>query len=103
MEGFKMIIKELDFYDFKREFEEYDRVEKFSLAGLSALYDLITEYAEDSGEPFKLDVIGLCCDFTEYDTIEEALEDYGMEDLEELERNTTIKELRNNGLLVLNF
>ena len=98
-----MIIKELSFYDFKREFKEYAREEQFSLAGLSALYDLITEWAEDSGEPFKLDVIGLCCDFTEYDTIEEALEDYGMEDLEELEQNTIVRELRNNGLLVLNF
>ena len=98
-----MIIKRISFYDFKREFEEYGRAKQFSLAGLSALFDLVEEYAEDSGEPYTLDVIELCTTFTEYESIKDALEAYDIESLEELEQNTQVVELSNNGLLVLNY
>ena len=37
----------------------------------------------------ELDVIGLCCDFTE-STIKEALNEYDFEDLDELIDSTTV-------------
>lgn len=46
------------------QFEAYGRKDNFSYAGLSALF----EYCEDClGEDWELDVIALCCDFTESD------------------------------------
>ena len=37
----------------------------------------LEEYEQDTGEDLELDVIGLCCDFTEYETAVKAASDYG--------------------------
>jgi hypothetical protein len=50
------IYKELSFYDFIEEFKRYNRENQFTRAGLSALYDYLSEELEDD---FPLDVIGL--------------------------------------------
>ena len=69
---------------FKDQFKAYGREEHFSNAGLSALF----EYCEDCfGEDWELDIIGLCCDFTESD-IDTIANDCGIDlsdcvDLEE--------------------
>lgn len=70
-----MIYAELSFNDFVREFSEYGREDNFSRAGLEALYNYIYDFAEESGTPYVLDVIALCCDFTEY-TLEEVVSDF---------------------------
>ena len=75
---------------FIQAFENYDRVNNFGYPGLRALFEYIEEYEEGCGGQIELDVIALCCDFTQYDAIQEALEDYGLETLEELEENTTV-------------
>jgi hypothetical protein len=49
------------------------RPDQFSRAGLSALYD----YFEDCGQEIELDVIAICCEFTEYADIQEFVADYG--------------------------
>jgi len=50
------------------------RPDNFSHAGLCALYDYLEELSEN--EPVELDVIGICCDFTEYNSLEELRGDY---------------------------
>lgn len=57
----------VDFYDFKRAFEQC-RPNNFSSQGLSALWDYLEQYEADTGEELELDVIGLCCDFSEDST-----------------------------------
>ena len=40
--------------------------------GLDALFDFFEELERDNmGEQIALDVIGICCDYTQYDSIEE--------------------------------
>lgn len=71
-----MIVKELSFWDFKNEFEDYGRENQFSEEGLEILYEYLVGWAEETGAPIVLDVIGLCCDFAEYSDIEEYNREY---------------------------
>ena len=64
-------------YMFTEAFRQYGRSEQFSYLGLQALFDYLEEMEEGTGEEMELDVIALCCDFSEYATAKEAAEDYG--------------------------
>ena len=55
-------------YQFRRAFEEC-RPNNFSYEGLTALYDYLERYEEDTETELELDVIGLCCEFSEYDDL----------------------------------
>ena len=72
----------VDFYDFKRAFEQI-RPDNFSRQGLGVLWDYLEQYEEDCGEELELDVIALCCDFSE-DSIENIANSYDI-DLSECE------------------
>ena len=74
-----MIYQELTQSDFTAAFHRAGRGNQFSHQALIAMY----EYLEESGEDIEMDVIGLCCSFSEY-TIEEALREYNFDTLEEL-------------------
>ncbi len=65
---------------FIQEFEKYGRAEQFSRAGLRALFRHLEELGEATGEEIELDVIALCCEYTEYDTAVEAAEEQGWAD-----------------------
>ena len=42
------------------------RPEQFSIEALRALFDFLDEQERDLGEEQELDVIAICCDWTEY-------------------------------------
>ena len=52
------------------------RPDNFSYSGLQALFEYLEEYEEDTGEEIELDVIALCCEYTEYDNLEGYINDY---------------------------
>ena len=54
---------------FVREFEAYGRADQFSYEALEALFEYYDEL-----EDFELDVIAICCDWTEYEDMQEAIE-----------------------------
>ena len=64
-------------YDFTEAFRGMGRGDSFSYEGRKALYDYLIQYEEDCGEEIELDVIGLCCDYSEYGTALEAAKEYG--------------------------
>ena len=72
-------------HDFIDAFRNHDRQDNFSYAGLHALYDYLEAYEEDTGEEIELDVITICCDFTEYASLEEFQSDYGSEEYPDIE------------------
>jgi len=74
----------VNYYDFAKAFEDYGRGKQFP-TGLSALFDYLEELENDLGEEFELDVIGLCCEYTEYDNIEEFQRDYGADDYPDMD------------------
>ena len=62
---------------FADAFRRMGRENQFSREALEALFEYIENYEEDTGFRVELDVVGLCCEFTEYTTAVEAAEDYG--------------------------
>ena len=79
-------------YDFLKAFKEC-RPNNFSRAGLFALYDYLEQYEDDTGEELELDVIALCCEYAEYDSLQEFQRDYGEKDfksIEDIEERTTV-------------
>jgi hypothetical protein len=80
------IIEEYDESLFISRFEDYKRVEteenlngNFSYKGLRHLFNYLDDLSEDTGEDIKLDVIGLCCEYSEYKNLDEYLNDYSTE------------------------
>lgn len=70
-----MIIKTVSFYDFADAFRDYDRAEHFSYDALDMIYRYLDEVSDDTGEPIELDVIAICCDFTEQ-SVDDVIADY---------------------------
>lgn len=109
---------------FADAFRRMGREDQFSREALEALFNYLEEYEQDTGEDLELDVIGLCCDFTEYESAVKAVADcYGFtsgleaeeynspEDFEEaredearewLEDRTIVIDF-DNGLIIKNF
>ena len=83
---------------FADAFSHMGRENNFSREALEALFNYLEEYEQDTGEDLELDVIGLCCEFTEYETAVEAASDYGFtteleaEDYEDAESYEDAKE-----------
>lgn len=78
-----------DFYD---AFKRMDRADQFSRQGLSLLFDYLESYEEDTGEQIELDVIALCCDYTEQDA-ETIAQDYGIDISDAEGDDETIKDI----------
>ena len=77
--------------DFRDAFVSMDRKNQFSYEGLEALYNYLIEYEEGTGEKVELDVIALCCEYSEYENFEDFKSDTGsdLESFEELENETS--------------
>ena len=65
----------INFYQFSKWFEEH-RSNNFSRAGLLALWEMLEEYEESTGEEIEFDPIALCCEYTEYENIDEFWQNY---------------------------
>jgi len=64
-------------YRFIDTFKKSDNYKNnFSYQGLVALFKYIEEYEDDWGEEFEFDMIGLCCDYTEYSSLADFNTDY---------------------------
>lgn len=67
------MVQTITFSDFTDAFHRMDRGEQFSYGALRLLFDYL-----DNIEPeYSLDVVGLCCEFTE-STPEEVVESYSL-------------------------
>jgi hypothetical protein len=92
-------------HDFRQAFVDYDRAENFSYAGLEALFEYLVSLEEDTGEEMELDVIGICCDFSEYENIKEFQENYGDEyqTIEDIEDQTTVIPVDGDRFIIQQF
>lgn len=57
-------------------FHRYGRKDQFTYTAFHALFDILEEYSEAGDEPFILDPIAICCEFTEYTSLKEVAEAY---------------------------
>ena len=102
------MITQVTFNDFVDAFRSHNREENFSYSGLQALFDYASEWEDGTGSPWELDVIALCCDFTEYTSCRDACADAGQvfgdeDDAEEWLCNETIVIKFEGGIIVANF
>ena len=74
-----MLVQKVSFYDFLKEFEEFGRQDSFSYEGKKALYNYLNDLGDDIGQPIELEIIGLCGEFTEYDSLEEFNNYYNLD------------------------
>ena len=93
--------KTINFYEFRDAFMNL-RPNNFSAKGLIALFEHFEEYEEATNIQVELDVIAICCDYTQ-STIYEALENYGLNSLEELENETIVIHVYMDEIIYLNY
>lgn len=91
------IVETIDESLFISRFEDYKRVKtaeqsgNFTYEGLRHLFNYLDDcYTDD--KPLELDVIGLCCDFSEYENLEEYLNNYFSTE----EINKKIQDIKDN-------
>lgn len=97
--------------DFIEDFNDHGRDDQFSPAALEALFEFFEELEDETGELVELDVIAICCDFTEYDSPQDCAEDIfldveGMEDkdiISLLQEHTIVIPLKSGGLVIQNY
>ena len=86
------IVQTINVYQFRDAFRACGRNDQFSYKGLECLFDYLEQYSEDTGEPFELDVVALCCDFYE-DTAEDIANNYSI-DIEGLDEGEVVDAVR---------
>ena len=67
----------INLYDFHNAFDKV-RPNNFSYEGLQQLFDYFESYEDDTGGQIELDVIAICCDYSEL-TPQEIAESYNIE------------------------
>jgi hypothetical protein len=87
--------------DFHDAFQKMGRNENFTYDARCALYYYLID-GETEHNQIELDVIALCCEYTE-DTIKNTLEEYNLNSIEELEENTTVVWKDDERVLYLNY
>ena len=97
-----MLYQEISKTDFIDAFRKI-RPDNFSYEGLTALYGYFEELSDDQNIEF--DVIAICCDFTEYDNLEEFNRDYGQNfsDVEEIFDLTQVIMIDNEKFIIQNY
>ena len=90
--------------DFRDAFQI--RKENFTYEGLEALFDYLEQYEEDTGEEIELDVIALCCDYTEYANLKDFKAAYNSEDyqsIEDIEVETIVIPIDDEAFIIMSF
>lgn len=72
-------------------FRSMGRETQFSYGALCALFQYMEDTEDNCGEEVELDVIALCCEFTEYASFEEYNREYhNADNMEDVESMTTV-------------
>ena len=83
----------INFSQFADAFRDHDRKENFSLEGLRALFDFLEDVDEQCETETELDVIALCCEFSEYNSAVDCITEAGYDfEPEETEPEETAEE-----------
>jgi hypothetical protein len=109
------IVQTVNQTDFICAFHEAGRGTQFTPDALRMIFDYLEEYSDSTGEPVELDVVGICCDWSEL-TWQDCAMSYGIDldhciddderigdVLEYMIKHTTATELSNGNILFINF
>ena len=98
----------IDFNAFAHAFEARGRADQFTPDGLRVLFDYLEELEASTGTPIELDVIALCCGYSE-DTVTElaaqhdiALDPDDVDDVDDVDEDEQADALKEAVLDYLN-
>ena len=99
------MIQTINESDFTTAFHRADRGNQFTHKGLLALYEYLEEFEDATGEQIELDVIAICCDYSEYEDLEAFQEDYSEEykSIEEIEHETQVIMIDDDAFIIQAF
>ena len=81
----------IDTYYFRNWFLNSQYKNNFSIEGLSSLYDYLTDLEDDQGTEFNFDPVAFACEYSEYENLQEVIENYNsIDNIQDLENNTSI-------------
>ena len=102
----KQIITESQFINAFKSWDTYKN--QFSYEGLKALFEWFEEYENSTGEEMELDVVAICCDFTEYENLKEFQSEYyddvagdKFKTIEEIEEETTVIRIEDSDSFII--
>ena len=98
---FKKMKTIINFSQFCDAFSE-DRKNTYSYEGKKALFEYLENYEEETDEEIELDIIALCCDYTEYENLAEIQNNYSdIKDLDDLKDHTQVIEIEGTDRLII--
>lgn len=103
-----MIYIEVNFSMFCDQFHRMGRNDSFSYEGKKTLWNYLETCHEDSENSWELDIIELCCDWSEY-SLEELKREYGQDDeteeevLERVKDRTIVLETEGDTFVIASF
>ena len=68
--------KTITLHDFNKAFVDMGRENNFTYEARQAFFEYLEQLEQDTGTPIELDVIALCCEYTEYKDLQEYNENY---------------------------
>ena len=97
--------QEINSWDFQDAFRQMDRQNQFTYDGQKALFNYLEDYENDTGESIELDVIALCCEYTEYENMQEFIDAYGddYKTIEDIEYQTSVIMIDDESFIIQDF
>ena len=97
-ENMKDTIEQYQFVDW---FQEH-RPNNFTYDGTKALFNYLEQLEEDCDMEIEFDPIAFCCEYSEYATIAECLEQYdNIETIDDLRDHTTVIEVEGSDSIII--
>ena len=88
---------------FVNAFDAMGRGDQFSCSGLRALFHYLDDMGSDTS--IELDVIALCCEFVEFNSLDDFRDQYGEQyrSLSDIEQETTVIDIDVERFIVVSF
>lgn len=87
------MIQTIDLHTFAQAFRAHNREDQFSHEALRIIWNYIEDYEDQTGEQTELDVIFICCEYSE-DTVKGIADSYSIdiEGLDDEEATEAVRE-----------
>ena len=98
----KQSVTRFDFVDWFRGSDTYKN--NFSYNGLNSLFDYFEQLEEDMENEIDFDPIALCCEFSEYENLNEIKENYSsveINNIDDLRYHTSVIEIEDTDRLII--
>ena len=74
----------------------------FSYKGLKSLFNYLTDLEEDTGDKIEFDPVAICCEYSEFDNLEEIKNNYNdIETIEDLRDHTQVIEITGSDKIII--